>query len=227
MKTFSIILPVLNESDDIRGIIGRLNDIRAQENEIIIVDGGSTDATVSLLTQAGFRVLSGGMGRGLALNLGARAARGDVLVLLHADTHLPPPWRPLILEALSDPRCVWGRFDVLIEGRSVLLPMVGALMNIRSRLTGIATGDQAIFIQRAAYERIGGIPEQPLMEDIELSRRLKKLSRPACLRAKVTTSGRRWDRRGVVRTILEMWTLRALYFFGLSPERAYRIYKKS
>jgi rSAM/selenodomain-associated transferase 2 len=148
-----------------------------------------------------------------------------VLLFLHADTRLPADALAAIDTALVDPAVAWGRFDVQIEGRARLLKAVAAMMNLRSRATGIATGDQAIFARREALQRVGGIPDQPLMEDIELSKRLRKLSRPACLYQRVITSGRRWERDGVWRTVTLMWRLRLLYWIGMRPERLARMYR--
>jgi len=225
MKTIAVVVPVLNERKVGERLIARLGMVAADVEEVVIVDGGSTDMTADTLTESGFRVVHAGPGRGRALNVGARATTADILVFLHADTDLPEGWANLVKQALASENAVWGRFGVRISGRSRLLPVVAWMMNTRSRWTGIATGDQVIFMSRQAYVQIGGIPEQPLMEDIELSRRLKKLTQPTCLAAKVSTSGRRWDERGVVRTIFLMWALRFLYWLGLSPERAYRLYK--
>jgi rSAM/selenodomain-associated transferase 2 len=153
------------------------------------------------------------------MNAGARAARGDALVFLHADTRLPPDADHLVRAALE--RSSWGRFDVRIQGHHRLLAVVARAMNLRSRLTGIATGDQAIFVRRDAFT---GFPDLPLMEDIAFSREMKRRSRPACLREHVTTSGRRWERGGVLRTVLLMWRLRLLYALGVSPQRLARDY---
>jgi rSAM/selenodomain-associated transferase 2 len=161
------------------------------------------------------------------MNAGAARARASVLLFLHADTRLPPLADVLVLQAVqrSDKGACWGRFDVRIEGRPWMLRVVAVLMNLRSRASGIATGDQAIFITRGAFERVGGFPEQALMEDIEISRRLKRLGRPACLRARVCTSGRRWEQRGVWRTIVLMWRLRWRYWRGESPARLAEAYR--
>jgi rSAM/selenodomain-associated transferase 2 len=152
------------------------------------------------------------------MNAGARASRGEALLFLHADTTLPPAADALIGAAIAV-GAAWGRFDVRIDSRQPLLRSVEAMMNWRSRLTGIATGDQAIFVRREVFERVGGFPELPLMEDIALSKRLKQVARPACLRAQVVTSARRWEKHGVLRTIFLMWRLRASYFFGADPRQ--------
>ena len=182
---------------------------------MIVVDGGSEDGTAQLAAGLCDRVVTAPRGRAAQMNAGAREATGDILLFLHADTRLPENF---ILE-----RHVWGRFDVRIEGRHPLLKVVAWSMNLRSRLTGIATGDQAIFVRRDAFP---GFPEIPLMEDVALSRVVKRRCRPACLRAKVITSGRRWESRGVLRTILLMWRLRAMYAMGASPEALARRYER-
>ena len=221
----SVVVPTLNEAERIVGCLHALRAWRKGGTELIVADGGSTDATVTLAKSRADRVLIGPRGRAKQMNLGASAATGDLLVFLHADTLLPPDAMTALATALADAQVSWGRFDVQIDGASPLLKLVAALMNLRSRWSGIATGDQAIFVRRDVFQRIGGFPEQPLMEDIELSKRLRKLSRPACLRQRVITSGRRWEQRGVLRTIVLMWLLRALYWIGLPAERLARMYR--
>ena len=184
---------------------------------MIVVDGGSEDATRELATGLCDRVVAAPPGRAVQMNAGARQARGDVLVFLHADTRLPSNADELVQGPL------WGRFDVQIEGRNPLLKVVAWSMNLRSRLTGVATGDQAIFVRRAAFP---GFPELPLMEDVAFSKAMRRHSRPACLRDKVTTSGRRWESRGVVRTVLLMWRIRFLYAIGTDPASLARLYER-
>lgn len=212
----SVVVPVLNEAAGIRAALEALAPLRARGHEVIVVDGGSSDGTPQLAAALCDRVLSAPRGRASQMNAGARVATGDVLVFLHADTRLPPQADQLISNGSS-----WGRFDVEIEGRHPLLRVVACAMNLRSRLTGIATGDQAMFVRRDSFP---GFPEIALMEDIALSRILKKSGRPACLRERAVTSGRRWEARGVLRTIVLMWRLRLLYFLGVSPERLARRY---
>jgi rSAM/selenodomain-associated transferase 2 len=224
MPTLSIIVPVLDEAAIIAAALAALAPYRVRGAEIIVVDGGSRDATVEAARPFADRILGAPRGRGSQMNAGAAAAHGGVLVFLHADTRLPPEADHLILRALERSSRVWGRFDVTIAGRSRLLRVVAAMMNLRSRLTGIATGDQAMFVTREAFARAGGFPAIPLMEDIVLSRRLKRIGKPACLAARVTTSGRRWDRDGVVRTIISMWRLRLAFFLGAKPARLARRY---
>jgi rSAM/selenodomain-associated transferase 2 len=159
------------------------------------------------------------------MNAGARIAAGDVLLFLHADTRLPARADRVVLDGLAGSGRAWGRFDVRIAGRHPLLRLVAALMNARSRWTGIATGDQAVFVRRDAFAAVGGFPPLPLMEDVALSAALKRVSRPLCLRERVSTSGRRWESHGVLRTIVLMWWVRLRYFFGTSPERLAEIYR--
>jgi rSAM/selenodomain-associated transferase 2 len=191
---------------------------------VIVVAGGSRDGTIALARAHADQVISGPRGRAAQMNAGATLARHDALLFLHADTRLPDGADRLIAEGLAQSGRAWGRFDVAIEGASPLLSMIALTMNLRSRLTGIATGDQAMFMTRKAFGTVGGFPDIPLMEDIALSRALKRLSRPLCLAPKATTSGRRWERHGILRTILLMWRLRLAYFLGAPPHRLARRY---
>lgn len=220
----SIVAPVLNEAETIESRLSALAPFRAEGAEIVVADGGSDDGTPGVAARFADRAISSARGRAIQMNAGARAACGEILVFLHIDTSLPPDALTLIRGALQEDARVWGRFDVRIEGVHPLLPAVAAFMNARSRTIGIATGDQAVFVRRSAFERVGGYPEIALMEDIALSASLKRLSRPACLRARVTTSGRRWDDKGFWRTVLLMWRLRLAYFFGADPADLARRY---
>lgn len=218
MMRLSVIVPVLNEAHGIGAALQPLQALRTNESELIVVDGGSTDATPNLAVPLADRMLQAPRGRAGQMNVGAAAARGELLLFLHADTRLPPNAANLITQALNQEKGqVWGRFDVRIEGRSRWLPLVAAMMNLRSRLTGIATGDQAIFVRRDVFHASGGYADIPLMEDIELSGRLRTRSRPVCLHQTVVTSGRRWDTHGAWRTIRLMWWLRLRYFLGADP----------
>jgi rSAM/selenodomain-associated transferase 2 len=193
--------------------------MRARGHEVIVADGGSEDATRELAAPHADQVILAPRGRSRQMNAGAAAASGDALLFLHADTRLPANADRLIIHGLE--KNLWGRFDVAIEGRSALLPVIALLMNLRSRLTGIATGDQAIFVRRDAF---GGFPEIALMEDVAFSKAMKRRSPPACLREKAVTSGRRWDERGVWRTMILMWRLRLAYFLGAAPDELARRY---
>jgi rSAM/selenodomain-associated transferase 2 len=215
----SIIVPCLDEAEIIADALDSLAAFRARGAEVIVVDGGSSDSTPEVAASRSDLVLTGARGRAVQMNAGAAGARGDVLLFLHADTRLPENADALIFDHLRSARRAWGRFDVAIAGRSPLLCMVATLMNLRSRWTRIATGDQAIFVTRAAFAAAGGYPDIALMEDIALSKRLRKLGHPVCLTAKATTSGRRWETHGVVRTILLMWRLRFAYWMGADPDR--------
>ena len=217
MSRLSIIIPVLDEGEGIAGALDALAELRALGVEVIVVDGGSHDATVQRARMRADQVLMAPCGRALQMNAGAAKASGDVLLFLHADTQLPPEAERLVLDGLARSGRDWGRFDALIEGRHPMLKLVTFMMNLRSRLTGIATGDQAMFVKRDIFRAAGGFPEIPLMEDIALSKRLKRQGHPLCLRERARTSGRRWEKRGVFRTILLMWWLRLAYFLGADP----------
>jgi rSAM/selenodomain-associated transferase 2 len=220
----SIVVPVLDEQDRIVRALEALASARAAGAEVIVVDGGSRDATRSLAAPLADRVIEAPRGRARQMNAGVEASRAPWLLFLHADTRLPEGAMAHIESALRDPRRCWGRFDVRIEGRDPMLRLVAAAMNMRSRRTGIATGDQAMFATREAFDRAGRFPEIPLMEDVALSRALRRLAWPACLRARVATSGRRWERGGTLRTILLMWRLRLAYALGADPHGLARRY---
>lgn len=214
----SIVMPVLNEAEQIVERLQALQTLRVEGAELIVADGGSSDGTARLAEALADRVITAPRGRAAQMNAGAAASRGRQLLFLHADTRLPENAAQALLKAFNTGDA-WGRFDVRIEGEQTLLRVVERMMNWRSRLTGIATGDQAIFVDRDIFERAGGFPDLPLMEDIALSAALKRIAPPACLRERVTTSGRRWEKHGVMRTILLMWWLRAAYFLGADPAR--------
>lgn len=218
----SIIVPALDEEGQLPATLASAR--AAGVREIIVVDGGSRDGTAEVARCHADVVLTAPRGRAAQMNAGAAAARADVLLFLHADTALPRDFDVAVLRALADPSVVSGRFDVRLEPATPLLRLVATLMNKRSRLTRIATGDQAIFVRRAVFTVIGGFEPIPLMEDVALTRALKRQGRVACLREQVATSSRRWLRDGPVRTIFLMWWLRFLYFCGVSPERLRRRY---
>lgn len=215
----SIVIPVLNEAAVIDGTLISLAPLRVRGHEVVVADGGSEDHTRQIASQFADRVVLAPRGRARQMNAGAAAASGDALVFLHADTRLPANADHLIFRSLKNN--LWGRFDVAIEGRSALLPMIGFLMNQRSRFSGIATGDQAIFVRREAFS---GFPEIALMEDVAFSKSMKRHAPPACLREKAVTSGRRWDERGALRTVFLMWRLRLAYFLGAAPDELARRY---
>jgi rSAM/selenodomain-associated transferase 2 len=219
-ERLSIIVPTLSEAHAIRAALQALAPLRDRGHEVIVADGGSSDDTARLAEALCDRVVTSARGRALQMNAGARAASGDAFVFLHADTRLPANADEMVMQGLKHHS--WGRFDVDIEGRHPLLKVIGCAMNLRSRLTGIATGDQAMFVRRNAF---AGFPEIALMEDVAFSKAMKRRGAPACLRARVTTSGRRWESRGVLRTIVLMWRLRLLYFLGARPERLARLYE--
>lgn len=227
MPRLSVIIPTLNEAEGIAATLGPLQALRALGHELILVDGGSIDGTPERARGSVDVLLSAPRGRASQMNAGARAASGDVLLFLHADTRLPEGGADLVLQGLERGDRDWGRFDVRIEGRSRLLCAVAFLANLRSRASGIATGDQAIFVRRQLFDAVGGFAPLELMEDVELSARLKRRCRPLCLRAKVTTSGRRWEENGVLRTVLLMWWLRLRFFLGAAPATLARKYHRN
>jgi rSAM/selenodomain-associated transferase 2 len=222
--SLSIIIPVLDEARNIAVALSALAPLRARGAELIVVDGGSRDGTAALATPLADRVITAPRGRAVQMNAGAAIASGDVLLFLHADTRLPADADGLILDGLAQSGRAWGRCDVTIDGAHPLFPVIARSMNMRSRLTGIATGDQAMFVKREAFAAVSGFPNIALMEDITLACTLKRVSPPLCLRERVTTSGRRWEKRGVMRTILLMWRLRLMYFFGATPDELARRY---
>lgn len=212
----SIVIPCLDEAPGIVGTLQALRPLRERGHEVIVVDAG-TDGTDELARPHADQVLRAPRGRAVQMNRGAEAAAGDVLLFLHADTRLPPFADRLIVDGLATGGRAWGRFDVRLTGRGAAFRVIERLMIWRSRLTGIATGDQAIFVARERFRAVGGYREIPLMEDIALSRALKRLGPPVCLRERVVTSTRRWERNGVARTVLLMWWLRLRFFLGADP----------
>jgi rSAM/selenodomain-associated transferase 2 len=222
MGRLTIVLPVLNEAAIIVAALQALAPLRARGAEIIVADGGSRDGTARLAQPFADRIITVRRGRGASMNAGAALGTGDALLFLHADTALPDGTDRLIDAALA--HRAWGRFDLRIAGRHPLLAVVAHMINLRSRLTGIATGDQAIFVSRKAFEAVGGFAGLPLMEDIAISRRLKRLCRPYCIGTPAVTSGRRWERNGVVRTILLMWRIRLSYYLGVEPALLAELY---
>lgn len=225
----SIIIPILNEERELPNLLERLAPFRACDVEVIVVDGESEDGSRQAALRAGVQMVCSERGRARQMNAGAAAAKGDVLLFLHADTRLPPSAVQAIETAIRRgggvQRNVWGRFDVRIAGRPFMLRVIASLMNWRSRIGGIATGDQAMFMTHRAFGSVGGFPDQPLMEDVELSKRLLALSRPVCLTDRVVTSGRRWEAHGVWKTIWLMWRLRWLYWRGVPAAELAGLYR--
>jgi rSAM/selenodomain-associated transferase 2 len=219
---FSIIIPTYNEATCIERCLFALQPFKPR-CELIVADGGSLDNTIALAKPLADRLIDAGKGRARQMNAGASLAQADMLLFLHADTFLPDDALDLINNGLHK-NYLWGRFDIDLTGTSPMLKIIAAMMNFRSRLTGIATGDQVIFVSRRTFEQIGCFPVIPLMEDIAICKKLKQLDNPYCIKAKVTSSGRRWEEFGLARTILLMWALRLGYFFGLHPELLAKYY---
>jgi rSAM/selenodomain-associated transferase 2 len=226
MLQLSIIVPALNEAGCILEFLRQLQALRGQGHEVILVDGGSGDDTVGLARPLVDRLLAAPAGRALQMNIGAQAASGRVFWFLHADTQLPDRAAQRIIEAVQHAGS-WGRFDVRLSGDHRLLRLVERMMNWRSRITGVATGDQGVFIRRELFERVGGFANLPLMEDIDLSRRLKREQRPVCLRDTLIASSRRWEQQGLLRTIALMWVLRLAYFLGVPAARLAKHYDQT
>ncbi|MBI3779702.1 MAG: TIGR04283 family arsenosugar biosynthesis glycosyltransferase [candidate division NC10 bacterium] len=220
----SIIIPVLNEAKNLERLLPHVRAI-CPGAEVIVVDGGSEDETMAVVSRFPWvKWVSSARGRATQMNAGAKVAKGGVFLFLHADTLLPDGAQSAILEAFADRAVVGGRFDVEFDNPRLTFKAIAALMNLRSRLSEICTGDQAIFVKREVFESLGGYPEIPLMEDVELTRRLKRRGRLSCLSLQVITSARKWEQEGVLRTILLMWTIRLLHFVGVGPERLHQWY---
>lgn len=213
----SVVVPALDEAATLEATLGGLAPLRAAGGEVIVVDGGSIDATGAIARAHADRVVMAPPGRARQMNTGAASTDGDLLWFVHADARVDRRAHEHLLAAFRSPQCEWARFGVRLSGRRLLFRAIAVLMNLRSRVTGIATGDQAICVRRSVFEAIGGFPEVPLMEDVALSRALRRRSRPACLPVGVTTSSRRWERGGAWRTVWLMWALRLAYWRGADP----------
>lgn len=226
----AVVIPTLNEEPQLPATLARTAGLGF--DEVVVVDGGSEDRTTDIVTTyrsaaappCPISLLTSTAGRSRQMNAGAAASVADVLVFLHADSRLPGDARQVIEHALDDPLCVGGRFDVRFEVDTGLSRLIARMMNLRSRLSGIATGDHAIFVRHAVFERLGGFSDIPIMEDIEFTSRLRGAGRLAALRSVVVTSYRRWSTHGAIRTIVLMWTLRFLYWIGASPHTLSRWY---
>jgi len=226
VNTLSIIIPVLNESAALKANLPLLQHWRREGHEVIVVDGGSSDDSMTTCTGLVDHLMTTAAGRARQMNSGARIARGEVLMFLHIDTLLPTMSPQFLLQPLTaGSGYTWGRFDVRLSGNHPAFRVIETMMNLRSRLTGIATGDQAMFVSRDIFEKVGGFADIPLMEDVRLSKDLcVQTGRPLCLRERVSSSSRRWEKHGIVRTVVLMWWLRLAYVMGVDPERLHRRY---
>jgi rSAM/selenodomain-associated transferase 2 len=230
--TISVIIPTLNEEKTTTAAL--IQTAALGFEELIVVDGGSSDGTAEIVAShmhspqssalSPIRFVPAPRGRARQMNEGVKASRGEILLFLHADTRLPSTAKQDIEAAMQNSQVVGGRFDVAFDRQTCWSAVISAMMNWRSRWSGIATGDQAFFVRRQVFEQLGGFTEIPLMEDIDFSRRLKRMGRTAPLRSRVVTSYRRWETNGPIRTILLMWTLRFLYWTGVSPQRLAHLY---
>jgi rSAM/selenodomain-associated transferase 2 len=221
----SVVIPVRNEVQALPCLLDDLAVLRAAGAELIVVDGGSSDGTCEQALGRVDRLLRTAPGRALQMNAGAAVAQGEYLWFVHADTRVSAEALHSLLKVL-DERPLWGRFDVRLSGPGPALSVIGGMISLRSRLTGIASGDQGIFVARERFEALGGYAPIPLMEDLHLCRRLKALARPRCLRPALLTSSRRWEQHGIWRTVLLMWALRLAYYCGASPEKLARQYRR-
>ena len=208
----SVIVPLLNEEAATQPLLRHLVALHAEQ--VVIVDGGSSDNTRRIMLDAGYQVIDSPAGRAGQMNAGAKYATQEILLFLHADTELPQNYKSELAKAN-----VWGRFDVRFDSASKSMAMIAFFINLRSRISGVATGDQAIFVDRDVFASIGGYPDFPLMEDVALCKRLRQLHRPFSSRARATTSARRWEQNGVINTIVMMWWYRFAYFLGVSPTK--------
>ncbi len=223
----SVIIPVHNEAKSLSQLLASLQPLRAEGHEVIVVDGGSNDGSVAIAQGNCDKTERGSLGRARQMNKGASLATGNVLLFLHGDTWLPKDAHLLICRRLVDADAMWGRFDVSFSNGALIFRLIATMMNLRSRITGVATGDQAIFVRAAEFRALGGFATIALMEDVELSKRLRQRGRPVCLSERVKTSSRRWERHGIARTIFLMWYLRFLFFCRVSPSRLAAIYYNS
>ncbi|WNF45651.1 TIGR04283 family arsenosugar biosynthesis glycosyltransferase [Pseudomonas sp. SG20056] len=221
----SVVIPVRNEAQALPALLDDLMDLRAGGAELILVDGGSSDGTCELALGRVDQLLRTAPGRALQMNAGAASACGEYLWFVHADTRVSVEALESLQRTLSE-RPLWGRFDVRLSGPGLALRVIGAMISLRSRLSGIASGDQGIFVARQRFEALGGYAQIPLMEDLQLCRRLKALARPRCLRPPLSTSSRRWEQNGIWRTVMLMWCLRLAYYCGASPDKLARQYRR-
>jgi rSAM/selenodomain-associated transferase 2 len=220
----TIIIPVLNDVEALKTLLPQLQQCREQGHELLLVDGGSSDGSIPLSRNQVDRILMTGVGRGRQMNLGAENASHNILLFLHADSRISEKGFAQLLAAMSDPENHWGRFDVQLDHSGVSYRVIAAMMNLRSRLSGVSTGDQGMFVRSGLFHRVGGFQSIPLMEDVALSKTLRKYSRPVCLSSKLITSARRWQQQGIMKTVLLMWTLRLAYFMGVHPDKLSQIY---
>ena len=223
----SIIIPSLNEGPQLKNFLETIQIWRSEGHEVILVDGGSDDKSNASLGALADTIIKTLPGRAIQMNEGAKHAQHEILFFLHADSTPGKNTLCALTRGLEKSKRVWGRFDIRLSGSHWMLRTIETMMNLRSRLTGIATGDQGIFVCRDIFEQINGYASIELMEDIEISKRLKKFSRPLCLANYITTSSRKWEQKGILKTMMLMWLMRLAYFLGVSPRRLSSIYYSS
>ena len=225
MKKISVIIPALNEVEHIKQSLQSVQSLRKKGHEVIVVDGGSNDETYSIASDMADQIITFSPGRAIQMNAGAKKATGDIFIFLHADTILPDSAEQQILSGVADKHYFWGRFNVRLSGKHCLFRVIEFCMNLRTRFTGIVTGDHALCVSKQLFKKVNGFPEIKLMEEIVISRKLKKIVPPVCLHGTVLTSSRRWEKHGIIKTVLQMWWLRFIFIFGVDPLTLARKYE--
>ncbi len=219
----AIVIPVRNEAAMLPQALQRLKALQGVD-EIVFVDGESSDGSAALIQAAGFICLLSTAGRAKQMNMGTAQTKSEIILYLHVDTAISSSHISDIKKTYNQ-AFAYGRFDVSLSNKRLTYRIISFFINLRSCLSKVATGDQGIFVRRTMFEAVGGYPEIPLMEDIALTKALRRKGKVLCLRNKLETSSRRWEQHGVMRTVWLMWKLRFLYWLGVSPEKLAGMYR--